>query len=107
MVTWRKKLHKFQHFLNTQQRNITFTLEIEQNNQLPCLEILIERKLDGFLNYQVFRKPVHTNRYLHATLHHHPSQKQSILYMLIYRVFPICDQGSVQSELNEFKNTPP
>ena len=35
--------------------------------------------------HSVYRKPTHTNRYLNANSHHHPSQKQGLIKTLVKR----------------------
>ena len=69
-VIWRHgraELRKFLIFLNNQQiPNIHFTIDIEENGKLPFLDILISKKADGTLGHQVYRKPTHRDRYLHA-----------------------------------------
>ncbi|XP_076391768.1 uncharacterized protein LOC143265172 [Megachile rotundata] len=53
------------------------------------------KKADGSLGHQVYRKPTHTNRYLHATSHHHPSQKNSVITSLIHRATCISEQENL------------
>ncbi|KYN11910.1 hypothetical protein ALC57_15926 [Trachymyrmex cornetzi] len=75
-VVWRHgraELRKFLVFLNKQHPNIHFTIDIEENGKLPFLDVLVFKKADGTLGHQVYRKPTHTNRYLHAEWHHHPA----------------------------------
>ncbi|XP_018353098.1 PREDICTED: uncharacterized protein LOC108754932 [Trachymyrmex septentrionalis] len=57
-------------------------LHIEENGKLPFLDVLVSKKADGTLDHQMYRKPIHTDRYLHAESHHHPSQKQSAINSL-------------------------
>jgi len=70
----RAELRKFLIFLNNQHSNIHFTMDIEENGKLLFLDVLISKKADT-LGHQVYRKPTHTDRYLHAESHHHPAQK--------------------------------
>ena len=74
-------------------------MEMEENNQIPFLDVLVRRKEDGTLGYQVYRKPTLTNRYLHATSHHHLSQKNSVISSLIHRALTISEPTSVNEEL--------
>jgi hypothetical protein len=46
---------------------------------------------------------VTTNLYLHHNSHHHPSHKQSVLTSLKHRATAVCDQDSINQEL-EFRN---
>jgi hypothetical protein len=48
---------------------------------------------------QVYRKPTHTNLYLNAKSHHHPSNKQAVLSTLLHRARALCDEESLQAEL--------
>ncbi|XP_071450589.1 uncharacterized protein [Hetaerina americana] len=67
-------LTEFLGHMNSVHPNIQFTMETEKNKRLPFLDILIERKRDGSLGHQVFRKPTHTDLYLNGRSHHHPAQ---------------------------------
>lgn len=80
-------------------------MEIEENGKLPFLDVLVTKKADNTLGHQVYRKPTHTNRYLHAESHHHPAQKQSAIHSLVHRALSISDQEHLQTELNHLKET--
>jgi hypothetical protein len=69
------KLVEFLDHLNGLHENIKFTMETEKDGHLPFLDNDIYRKPDGSLGHRVYRKPTHTNLYLHANSHHHPSNK--------------------------------
>jgi hypothetical protein len=47
----------------------------------------------------VYRKPTHTNLYLNAKFHRHPSNKQAVLSTLLHRARALCDEDSLQAEL--------
>ncbi|XP_018309177.1 uncharacterized protein [Mycetomoellerius zeteki] len=68
-------------------------------------EIGEPKKADGTLGHQVYKKPTHTDRYLHAESHHHLAQKQSAINSLVHRVFTISDKEHLQTELNHLKLT--
>jgi len=63
----------------------------------------VTKKADNTLGHQVYRKPTHTVRYLHAESHHHPAQKQLAIYSLVYRAFTISDKEHLQTEFNYLK----
>ncbi|XP_011858751.1 PREDICTED: uncharacterized protein LOC105556278 [Vollenhovia emeryi] len=46
-------------FINSQHPNIQFTMEIEQNSQVPFLDVLVRRNEDGTVGHNVYRKPTH------------------------------------------------
>jgi hypothetical protein len=49
--------------------------------------------------HKVYRKLTHTNLYLSAKSHHHPSNKQAVLSTLVHRARALCDEDSLQAEL--------
>ena len=57
--------------------DIQFTMEKEQNLPLPFLDVLVIRH-DKTLCTQVYRKPTHTDRYLHFDFHHPQHQKLAV-----------------------------
>lgn len=100
-ATWphgRMELDNFLHHLNTRHPTINFTMEVEKDNKLPFLDTLITRSTDGKLNHQVYRKPTHTDRYLHASSHHHPAQKRAVIKTLINRAQRISDITHIEQE---------
>ena len=59
---WRhgmKKLHEFLAHLNSLSQHIKFTIEIEKYGKLPFLDVLLTKKEDGGLGYQVYKKDTH------------------------------------------------
>jgi len=70
-----EKLIEFLNHLNGIQNKIQFTMEIEEAGHLPLLDINIYWKIDCSLGHKVYRKPTHTNLYLHQKSHHHPANK--------------------------------
>ena len=100
-VIWphgQEKLTEFLNHLNRLHNKIKFTMQKEEGH-LPFLDIDIYRKTDGSLGHKVYRKPTHTNLYLHQNSHHHPATKQSVLASLIRRAKALCDQDSLTQEL--------
>jgi hypothetical protein len=74
-------------------------METESEGHLPFLDLDIYRRPDGSLGHNVYCKPTHTNLYLNAKSHHHPSNKQVVLSTLIHRARALCDEDSLQAEL--------
>ncbi|XP_046400913.1 uncharacterized protein LOC124167151 [Ischnura elegans] len=107
-VIWqhgRNTLDDFLSHMNQQHPNIKFTMEEENNNCIPFLDILIQRKPDGTLGHSVYRKPTHTNLYLNGRSHHHPSQKQGVLTTLIHRAKIVADAENLPAEIKHLKTT--
>jgi hypothetical protein len=74
-------------------------METESEGHLPFLDLDIYRRPDGSLGHKVYHKPTHTNLYLNAKSHHHPSNKQAVLSTLIHRARALLDEDSLQAEL--------
>ena len=72
---------------------------MEKHNKLPFLDIILRKKADGMLGYQVYRKKTHTDIYVHVDLHHHPSQKLGIIHTLATRASTISDHENLDEEL--------
>ena len=76
-VIWRhgkEQLKGFLEHLNSIKDNIKFTMEEEKQGQFPFLDALVERVSQQF-HTSVFRKPTHTDSYIHYNSNHHPSTK--------------------------------
>ena len=74
-------------------------MEIEEENQLPFLDVLVKRN-ENTLTTSVFRKKTHTDRYLHFRSHHHPQVKTSVVSCLKSRAERVCAGDSLKKELN-------
>ena len=105
-VIWphgQEQLQEFLTYLNKQHPTIKFTMEQEQDGQLAFLDVNLSRNKDGTLNHRVYRKPTHTDRYLHQRSFHHPAIKTSVNRTLVRRAHEICDRGNLNQELKHIK----
>jgi len=84
LAPWPRRTDRILNHLNRLHNTIQFTMEIEEEGHLPFLDIDIYRKTDGSLGHKVYRKPTHTNLYLHQKSHHHPANKVSQSSLLWY-----------------------
>ena len=66
-------LENFFHHINNLHQNIQFTIEEESNGKLAFLDTLLKRN-NGEISVMVYRKPTHTDQYLHYSCHHHKLQ---------------------------------
>ena len=62
------KLEEINDILNSFDNNISFTHELEQNNQLPFLDALISNN-NGDIQSTVYRKPTNTDVYINWNAH--------------------------------------
>ena len=88
-----KKAHKeeFLTHLNSVDNNIQFTTEEPRSDgSLPFLDILITPDEDGRLDTTAYRKPTHTDQYLHWDSHHTISSKYSVVGTFHHRAKTIC-----------------
>lgn len=97
------KLQNFLRHINSVHPNINFTMETEVNNKLPFLDCLVLKKPDGTLGHTVYRKPTHTDRYLHATSHHPGSQLRSVANSLAHRSKTIADADHLDQEARHLR----
>ena len=88
-----KKEHKdtFLDHINSIDPNIRFTSEDQkEDGSIPFLDVLIIPEENGKLNTTVYRKPTHTDMYLHWDSHHNIPSKYSVIGTLYHRANTIC-----------------
>ena len=107
-VVWqhgKESLQMFLDHLNSIHPNIKFTMEIENNSSLPFLDVLVNKKKNGSLGHQVYRKPTHTDRYLNALSNHHPAQKITVIKTLVERARTITEPNLLEEEFSHLRKT--
>jgi hypothetical protein len=77
--------------LNSHERRIQFTWELEKDRTLPFLDVLIERK-DLELITRVYSKSTHTQKYINWRSNHSNNCKLGTLKGLIHRAHELCDE---------------
>ncbi|XP_046976328.1 uncharacterized protein LOC124542420 [Vanessa cardui] len=76
---------------------------MEKNRSIAFLDVKIGVRTDGSLSHTVYRKATHTDRYIHATSHHHPRHLNAVVTSLTNRAYDLCDKDHIQSELAHVK----
>ncbi|XP_075980176.1 uncharacterized protein LOC142979382 isoform X1 [Anticarsia gemmatalis] len=94
-----QEVDQYLEHLNSIHPKMRFTYEMETDRSLSFLDVRVAAKPDGSLSHCVYRKPTHTDRYLHATSHHHPRHLQSVMTSLKNRAHDLCDPEHVGKEL--------
>lgn len=82
----KNKLPEIFELLNSICEQIKFTCEEEVNGSLPFLDLKIIRSEDGRLNFDIYRKPTHTDRFITADSFHHQSHKYAAFNSMIHRL---------------------
>ena len=73
--------------------------EAGEDGSISFLNMLITPDEDGTLNTTVYRKPTHTDQYLHWDSHHAITSKYSVIGTLYHRARTICSNpGQLQKE---------
>ena len=99
-----ENLHRFLEHINSL-HPIKFTLEMQKEDKtIPFLDVLLVVQEDGSLGHEVYRKPTHTDRYLHGNSFHHPSIKDSVCKTLINRPKTICEVDNIEGELEHLRS---
>ena len=81
----------FLDHLNSIDDNIRFTSEDpKEDGSISFLDILIIPDANGKLNTSVYRKPTHTDMYLHWDSHRNIPAKYSVIGTLYHRTNTIC-----------------
>ena len=90
--------------INNQDPHIQFTVEPTQQGSLPFLDTLITIQPDNTLSTTVYRKPTHTDQYLHWDSNHHITAKQSVFNTLAHRAKTVSStQDSLDKELDHIQ----
>ena len=81
----------FLEHINSVDANIHFTYEdSKEDGSIPFLDMLIIPDEEGRLNTKVYRKPTHTDQYLHWDSHHSITSKYSVIETLYHRARTVC-----------------
>jgi len=65
--------------------NGKFTKETESDGVLAFLDVKLIRENTGYLDYTVYRKPTHTDRYLNFRSDHPLQHKKAVIKTLLCR----------------------
>ena len=102
-MIWPHGKDKLDHFLQhikILHKDITFTVDIENDHKIVFLDVQIIRN-DNTLETLVYRKPTHTNQYLNFRSNHHPRIKLGIIQCLTQRAKKICSEDRELKILKE------
>ena len=89
--------------LNSMHPALKFTFEKEENDQLPFLDVLVEKSNEGFLT-SVFRKPTLTRQYFRWDSFGPTKRKTNLIETLVHRALMICSKSKLQHELENISS---
>ncbi|XP_076042035.1 uncharacterized protein LOC143025939 [Oratosquilla oratoria] len=90
--------------LNTVNKDIQFTVELEKEGKLPFLYTLLYRGSEQ-VSFSVYRKPINRDNFIHYFSAHSGRVKTSVLIGFFLRTFRICRKRLLEDELAHIKNT--
>ena len=85
----------FFDFLNLQHKNIKFTLEIENNDCIPFLDVLVTRTVDGFISTSLYRKCTFSGLYMKFESFVPQHFKRNLVFGLLNRAWKICSSSEL------------
>ena len=85
--------------INRVEDSIKFTLELEQDNKLPYLDVFLIRD-ENNLKFKVFRKPTCKNDYVHFYSDTNCKTKLGIVIGFFLRALRICSEEFLEEEYN-------
>ena len=92
----------FFHYINSIDPRIQFTSEDSKpDGSIPFLDSLVMPQPDGLIKTTVFRKPTHTDMYLHWDSYHHLSAKYSVINTLRHRAKTVCSTKQLLTEVED------
>lgn len=92
------------NYLNNILPTIKFTYEVPESGNLPFLDVLVGRNHMNLPTFTVYRKPTHTNSYIHWYSLHQPNTKLGILMSQFTRALKLCCPPLLDAEISHIKS---
>ena len=92
----------FLDVLNSLHPDLEFTIEMEENNRLPFLDVLVEKK-DDYFTTSIFRKKTFTGLYQRWDAFSPEQVKINLIHMLVHRAVSICTKSMLEEELGKIR----
>ena len=94
-VDFKDKAIKFIYYLNSRHDNIQFTIEFENNQQIPFIDVSIERLDNKPFSTSIYRKKTFTGLYTKWDSFTPRKYKINLIRTLTYRCLRICPSSSL------------
>ena len=89
---------KFEKYINSRHKNMSFTYEVENDNKLSFLDILVTR--ENTFTTNVYRKPTFSGLYTNFHSYLPEKYKTGLLLTLLFRTYTICsDWSKIHAEI--------
>ena len=89
--------------INSLRPTIKFTMEQEKEGSLPFLDTLLTWRKKGKIDIGIYRKSMHTDRYLQYSSHHPEHVKRGMASCLFHRARTIAVGENIQKEEHHLK----
>lgn len=94
---------EFLNILNSYVDSIKFTYEEEVNGKLAFLDVSVIKNERGGLEFCVYRKPTHSDNYLHGFSEVDVNVKIGVISGMVLRAFRICSPPYLTKECDHIK----
>ena len=101
-IVKRSLVKDFLDHLNSQHGG--FTVEVDKEGRLPFMDVLLQRRENGMISTEVYRKPTHTERYLRFDSHHLLGAKKAVFGALARRLNYVSQEEDKERELEHIKS---
>ena len=95
----RNIVHEFNHV----HPNTTATVELENNDEIPFLDILIHRRTNRSIRRSVYRKSTANNQCLNFLSFSPIQHKMSVVRSSYTRAYRMCTSDTLQNDLSEIR----
>ena len=92
----------FLNVLNSLHPSLEFTIEMEENDKLPFLDVLV-KKTGSCILTSVFRKKTFTGLYQRWDSFSPERIKLNLIHMLVHRAVQICSKNLLEEELSKIR----
>ena len=97
---------RFLEYVNGLLPSITFSVEFEENNKLPFLDVMVHRDpLNFSFSFSVYRKPTNAEMYIHYFSYHSPQIKSNVVSNMVTRALRICDPKFLDEEFKHIRSS--
>lgn len=85
----KEEVENFFNLLNEEDKSIKLTVEIEEENKIPYLDMMMHRTKNHGIVTEYYQKPTSKNRLLNNLSEHPFIQKRSVAYGTIHRILTL------------------